>query len=212
MEYKNEMYNKSGEALVKALKRRHFDAYYCKTKDDARKAALELIPAEDSVSWGGSLTVDELGIKNELEKCGNRTIDRAKAKTPEEREKLMREALLCDTFIMSANAISADGELINIDGNGNRVAALIYGPKSVVVIAGMNKVCPDIESALSRARNTAAPMNSQRFPSDSRPCYITGKCADCLGTDSICSQIVRTRLCKPSGRIKVILVGEDLGM
>ncbi len=212
MEYKNEMYNKAGEALVKALKKRHFDAYYCKTKEEALKTALDIIPTEDSVSWGGSLTVDEIGLREALRERGNKMIDRASAKTPEEREEIMRSAFSCGTYIMSANAISADGQLINIDGNGNRVAALIYGPKNVVVIAGMNKVCPDIESAMLRARNTAAPMNSQRFPSDGRPCYLTGKCADCLCEDSICAQIVRTRLCRPALRIKVILIGKDLGM
>lgn len=212
MECKNQMYDKAGKALVKALKNRHFDAYYCKTKDEALKTALNIIPTCDSVSWGGSITIEQIGLKEALKERGTKTIDRDDAKTPTERDEIMRMAFSCGTYIMSANAISSDGQLLNIDGNGNRVAALIYGPKSVVVIAGMNKVCPDAESALIRARNTAAPMNSQRFSSDSRPCYLTGKCTDCLGEDSICAQIVCTRICKPSGRIKIILVGEDLGM
>lgn len=209
---KNQMYEKAGRELVKSLKKRHFDAYYCSDRAEALKLAMELIPPEHSVSWGGSYTVDELGLKEALAERGNPLIDRAKAKSAEEREKTAREALGCDTFLMSANAISADGMLVNIDGTGNRIAALIYGPKSVVVIAGMNKVQPDLDCAVKRARNTAAPMNSQRFPSEVRPCYLTGKCSDCLCEDSICAQMVITRLCRPAGRIKVIIVGESMGM
>ena len=117
---------------------------------------------------------------------------------------------MCDTYLTGANAISEDGEIVNVDGNGNRVAAMTFGPKSVIVACGMNKVVKTAEDATSRARNTAAPVNAQRF--DIRtPCKTTGSCADCKSTDSICSYIVRTRLCKPAGRIKVVLVGEALG-
>ena len=113
---------------------------------------------------------------------------------------------------MSSNAITETGELYNIDGKGNRVAALIYGPKNVLIIAGMNKVVKDMEAAYSRVRNYAAPVNNQRFPNSKAPCSITGECANCLSPDSICCQFVETRMCKPAGRIKVILVGEDLGI
>ena len=115
----------------------------------------------------------------------------------------MRQALTCGTFIMSSNAISADGQLVNIDGNANRVAALCYGPESVLVIAGMNKVMGDLDSAIARARQVAAPANA--------PCAVTGSCGDCTSPDCICCQMVITRACRPAGRIKVILVGEDLG-
>ncbi len=209
---KKQMYEKAGQELVKALKKRYFDAYYAQDKTEALKLALELIPKDHSVSWGGSYTIDELGLKEALAERGNILIDREKANNAEEKNKLVHEALGCGTFLMSANAISADGKIVNIDGTGNRVAALIYGPKSVLVVAGMNKVRPDIDCAIKRARNTAAPMNSQRFPSSKRPCYFTGKCSDCLCEDSICAQMVITRLCKPAGRIKVIIVGEDMGM
>jgi hypothetical protein len=124
----------------------------------------------------------------------------------------MHQALLCGTFLCSSNAISEDGQLVNIDGNGNRVAAMIFGPRQVIVIAGMNKIAKTLEDAAGRARTVASPLTTQRFPTINTPCQETGSCADCLVADSICSFIVRTRICKPAGRIKVILVGKDLGL
>ena len=125
-------------------------------------------------------------------------------------QELMRQALTCGTFIMSSNAISADGQLVNLDGNANRVAALCFGPESVLVIAGMNKVMGDLDSAIARARQVAAPANAQRFDIKT-PCAVTGSCGDCTSPDCICCQMVITRVCRPAGRIKVILVGQDLG-
>ncbi len=127
-----------------------------------------------------------------------------------EKQALMRQALTCGTFIMSSNAISADGQLVNLDGNANRVAALCFGPESVLVIAGMNKVMGDLDSAIARARQVAAPANAQRFDIKT-PCAVTGSCGDCTSPDCICCQMVITRGCRPAGRIKVILVGQDLG-
>ena len=166
---------------------------------------MALIPQEDVVSWGGSVTIDEIGLLSAV-KERNKVIDRAAAATPEEKTELMRQALLCDTYLMSSNAISSDGQLVNIDGNGNRCAALIYGPKQVLVIAGLNKVTGSLE-----ARNVAAPINAKRFAGLQTPCYKAGLCGDCLSADCICSQIVITRTSRNKGRIKVILVGESLG-
>ena len=203
-------YDKAGSKVVEALKRRRFDAYYVSTREEAVEKVLSLIPKEDTVSWGGTMTVDELGIKELLAKRGQRLIDRDAVK-PEERESTMREALFCGTFLMSANAVAESGELVNIDGMGNRVAALCYGPRSVVVIVGMNKVMPTLDAAILRARHIAAPSNAQRFGGNT-PCAVTGECADCVSADCICNQIVVTRGTRPAGRIKVILVGEDLGL
>lgn len=212
MTTKQLMYDKKGPLVADAFSKRGFDAHYCRTAVEAKSLALSLISTEDTIAFGGSVSVDTLGLKEALLARGNNMVDRDKAQSAEERVKMMREALLADTFLMSANALSADGQMVNIDGMGNRVAALCYGPSSVVVIAGMNKVCPTLADATVRARNTAAPMNSQRFPSETRPCYLNGKCSDCKAPDTICSQIVTTRYCRPAGRIKLILVGEDLGM
>ena len=199
-----------GATVVKNLQRRGFDAYYCADKEAALAKALELIPETDVVAWGGSVTLAEVGLLDAVKKR-NPVIDRDTAKNAEEKTELMRKALLCDTFIMSSNAITSDGQLINIDGNGNRVAALIFGPKQVVVIAGMNKIAGSFEAAMDRARNIAAHINAQRFAGLATPCAKTGLCADCQSPDSICAQFVVTRRCRTKGRIKVILVGESLG-
>ena len=201
---------KLGAGLIKALSLRHFDAYYCASCAEAAEKILSLIPKTDVVSWGGSVTMEALGVIDRVKKGGWRVIDRSTAQSQEEKIEIMRRALLCDTYLTGANAISEDGEIVNVDGNGNRVAAMTFGPKSVIVACGMNKVVKTAEDATSRARNTAAPVNAQRFDICT-PCKTTGSCADCKSTDSICSYIVRTRLCKPAGRIKVVLVGETLG-
>lgn len=200
-------YDKRAKVLVKNLQSRQFDAYYCETKEDALAKALELIPTGSSVGWGGAMTAQQIGLLDALHSDDYHYIDRDLAP---DRVQAMRECLLADVFVTGANALSLDGEMVNIDGMGNRVAAICYGPKSVVVIAGMNKVAHDLEAAINRARTVAAPMNKQRFPAET-PCLVTGSCADCKAPGCICNQIVITRNCRPAGRIKVILVGEELG-
>ena len=199
-----------GENLVKNLEKRGMAAYYCATKEEAVAKALELIPETDVVAWGGSVSIKEVGLLDVIKKR-NPVIDREIAETPEEKQELMRNALLCDTFLMSSNAISEDGQLVNIDGTGNRVAALCFGPRQVIVVAGMNKVAADLDGAVARARHIAAPANAQRFAGKS-PCRVTGQCGNCTSPDCICAQMVITRFCNPAGRIKVVLVGEDLGL
>ena len=203
-------YDKAGPKVAEALNKRYFEAYYCSDRAAALEKILELIPQDHVVSWGGAATVDELGVKEALRQRGQAVIDRDTAKDVQERQQMLKQALTCDTFLMGSNAISADGQLVNIDGTGNRVAALCFGPTQVVVVAGMNKVAGDLDGAMRRAREVAAPINAQRFQLKT-PCSVNGLCADCTGPDSICAQIVTTRLCKPAGRIKVVLVGEDLG-
>lgn len=203
-------YDKAGAKVAEALNKRYFEAYYCSDRAEALEKILELIPQDHVVSWGGAATMDELGVKEALRQRGQAVIDRDTAKDTQERQQMLKQALTCDTFLMGSNAISADGQLVNIDGTGNRVAALCFGPTQVVVVAGMNKVAGDLDGAMRRAREVAAPMNAQRFPLKT-PCVANGLCGDCKGPDSICAQIVTTRLCKPAGRIKVVLVGEDLG-
>ena len=204
-------YSKLGPLAVKALKSRSFDAYYFDETSDAAEKIISLIPKDHTVSWGGSMTMSALGIPERLAKEGYNLIDRDKAATPEDRFEAMRRALLCDTFLSGTNAISEDGQLVNIDGNGNRVAAMIFGPGQVIIAAGMNKVVKTLGDAVVRARTIAAPANVQRFKSLKTPCNETGSCADCLSSDTICSFFVTTRFCKPAGRIKVVLIGKDLG-
>ena len=203
------MYDKKGPKVAENFIKRGFEAYYCPTKEEALEKAITLIPEDHVVSWGGSASIAEIGLKPyvlEHRKC----IDRDTAKNPQEKKELMRQALLCDTFLMGTNAAVQDGQLFNIDGNGNRVAALIYGPRQVLVIIGMNKVEPTLDAAITRARTVAAPINVQRFNLKT-PCSSTGMCVDCNSSDTVCNQLVHTRRCSPPNRIKVILVGENLG-
>ena len=204
-------YDKAGPRVVEALRRNHFDAYYFSTREEAIEKIMELIPAEDSVSWGGAATVDELGIKELLRQRGQKLLDRD-AVPAEERVDMMRRGLTADTFLMSSNAITEQGELYNIDGNGNRVAALCFGPKSVIVVAGMNKVVADMDAAYSRVRHLAAPANAQRFAGLKTPCAVTGQCGNCRSEDCICAYLVATRVSRPAGKIKVVLIGENLGI
>ena len=204
-------YEKRGKLLVKNLQSRHFDAYYCADKEEALKKVLELIPEGSSVGWGGAQTCEQIGLMEALHAGNYRAMDRSLAKTPEERELMMRQMLLADVFLTGANGLSIDGQMVNIDGTGNRVAAIVYGPGSVVVVAGMNKVEDTLEDAVKRARTVAAPMNNQRF-NNNNPCSITAACSNCKNETCICNQILITRHCRPAGRIKFVLVGEDLGM
>ena len=199
-----------GEALVKNLHKRGMAAYYCATNEEAVAKALELIPETDVVAWGGSVSIKEVGLLDAIKKR-NPVIDREIAETPEEKQELMRNALLCDTYLMSSNAISKDGQLVNIDGNGNRVDDMIFGPKQVVMIVGMNKVAGTLEGAIDRARHVAAPINAARFAGLGTPCAKLGTCADCMSPDSICCQVVITRISRVKERIKIVLVGENLG-
>ncbi len=204
-------YEKRGTQLVKNLQGRHFEAYYCANRQEALEKALELIPEGASVGWGGAMSAEQIGLMDAVRKGNYRPLDRSTCKTQEEKDLVARESMFADVFLTGANALSIDGQMVNIDGTGNRVAATIYGPKTVLVIAGMNKVCDSLEDAFRRARTVAAPMNKQRF-SNATPCAVTGTCADCKAEGCICNQIVITRHCRPAGRIKFILVGEDLGL
>ena len=202
-------YEKRGQLLVKNLQSRHFEAYYCEDKDSALRKALELIPADATVGWGGATSAVQIGLIDAV-RSNYQVYDRDTCSTMEDRVKMMKRCLTADVFLTGANAISLDGQMVNIDGIGNRVAAIVYGPDSVIVVAGMNKVVDTLEDAVKRARNIAAPMNQQRFTNQT-PCQITGMCADCKSPECICNQILITRNSKPAGRIKFIIVGEELG-
>lgn len=204
-------YEKRASVLIKNLKSRHFDAYYCADKNAALSKALELIPDGASVGWGGAMSAEQIGLIDAVRAGNYQALDRAAAKTADDRLAVQKQCLFSDVFITGANGISLDGQMVNIDGTGNRVAAIVYGPATVLVIAGMNKVADDLDGAIKRARTIAAPANQQRFQNQT-PCTVTGACADCKSEECICNQILITRNCRPAGRIKFILVGEDLGL
>lgn len=207
---KQKYYELKAQSLIKNLHARHFDAYYCSTAQEGMEKALSLIPKGATVGWGGAATAQQIGLLNAIHNGDYTAIDRDLCPTPEEKAKAARDCLDADVFITGANAISLDGQMVNIDGNGNRVAAVIYGPKSVIVVAGMNKVAENLDGAIQRARTVAAPINAQRFGGD-KPCIHLGVCGDCKAVDCICNHIVVTRHCRPAGRIKFVIIGEDLG-
>lgn len=204
-------YENLAKVTMKSLERRQFECHYCKTAQDAVTLASQLVPAGSTVSFGGSMTFSESGMADTLNQRSDITLlDRSKAGSPEEIKEIYHKSLNADYYFMSSNAITADGELVNIDGTGNRLAALIYGPEHVIILAGMNKVCPTLEEAVSRVKNVASPLNANRL-NRSTPCAATGLCSDCLSPDCICSHTVITRRSAPAKRIKVILIGEALG-
>lgn len=211
MDPKKTMYAKRGQVLVSNLRKRHFDAYYCENRESALEKAMELIPDGALIGWGGAMSAQQIGLMDTLRNRNANLIDRDNAVDAQERTKMMKQCLTADVFLTGANALSLDGQMVNIDGNGNRVAAIVYGPEKVIVIAGMNKVCDTLEQAVQRARTVAAPANSQRF-GGTAPCKTTGSCHNCVSPDCICNQILITRHCRPAGRIQFILVGEDLGL
>ncbi|MGP3777344.1 lactate utilization protein [Halanaerobium saccharolyticum] len=210
MSAKKEYYRIKAENLIRNFEKRNIEAFYVKDSKAATAKVLELIKERTSVSWGGSMTLGEIGIFDKLKAGDYKLLDRATASNSAEKEKIYHQALSADYYLMSSNAITQAGELVNVDGNGNRLAALIYGPKNVIIVAGMNKVTVDQESAVKRVRNQAAPANSVRLDQKT-PCAKTGYCSSCQIDDTICCQTVITRRSRQDGRIKVILVGEELG-
>jgi L-lactate utilization protein LutB len=195
------------QKVIKGLQSRNMTGYYVQTKEEALKLALSLIPEGSTVTMGGGMSVHEIGLVSALKKGNYNYIDRDAA---EDRRAAMLKAYDADFFLSSTNAITEDGVLVNIDGNANRVSAIAYGPKKVLMIVGMNKVCPDVDTAMKRARNVAAPINNQRFSSNN-PCVKTGACANCKSPDTICCQFLVTRYSKHTDRIHVILVNDNLG-
>ena len=210
MSYKTQSYANTAVSVIKNLEKRNMSGYYCETAKEARELVKQLIPAQATVTNGGSETLEETGIMELIQSPDYQFIDRKAAKTPEESRMLYGKIVTADYFLTSANAITLDGELINVDGNGNRVACLIQGPSHVLVIAGMNKVVPTQEDGIRRVRNIAAPPNAIRVGAQP-PCTKTGQCNDCQSPDCICCHTVITRHSRHKGRISVILIGEEYG-
>lgn len=194
------------QTVIKGLESRNMSGYYATDKEEAVKKALEVIGKGSTVAMGGCQSAHEIGLIQALEEGDYNYIDRSNM-TP--RESLMA-AYDADVFLSSANAMTNDGIMVNIDGNSNRVSCIAQGPKKVVFIVGMNKICSDLDEAIKRARNVAAPANAQRFDVKT-PCKVTGKCADCKSPDTICCQFLITRYSRHEGRIHVILVNNTLG-
>lgn len=198
---------KLAQKVIKGLESRNMTGYYASSAEEAKKIALELIPEGASVTMGGGMSVHEIGLVDALKNGNYNFIDRDAA---QDKRAAMLAAYDADFFLSSCNAITEDGIMINIDGNSNRVSAICQGPKKVLFIVGMNKVCSDVDGAMKRARNVAAPINAQRFGLNT-PCSKTGSCFDCKSPDTICCQFLMTRFSRHEGRIHVILVNDSLG-
>ena len=196
--------------IIKQLSKRGMQGYYCESSKDALELVKSLVIEGSSIGFGGSETFSETGIKDALEQGNYKMLDRSLASSPAQVRDIYLSHLNCDTFFMSTNAITLSGELVNIDGNSNRLACLLYGPKQVIVLAGMNKVVSDVESAIKRIRTHACPANATRLGCKT-PCGATGVCTECHAQDCMCCNIVVTRHNRHEGRIKVILIAEDLG-
>jgi len=198
------------QTIIKNLKRRHMEGFYCATAEETVKKVSELIEDGSSVTWGGTMTIRDLGIPQVLKDRGTlEVLDRDLMETPEEKLAMYLKAFSADIYLSSANAISEDGVIVNIDGNGNRVAAITWGPKKVIFVIGLNKVAQTVEAALARARSTASPINAARFEIKT-PCQVDGACHNCNSADSICNYVHFLRN-SPQGRHMVVLVGENLG-
>ena len=198
------------QTIIKNLKRRHIEGFYCATAEEAVKKVSELIADGSSVTWGGTMTVRDLGIPQYLKDRGTlEVLDRDLAETPKDKQDIYLKAFSADVYLSSANAISEDGVIVNIDGNGNRVAAITWGPKKVIFVIGLNKVAQNVEAALARARSTASPINAARFDINT-PCHTDGVCHNCNSPECICNYVHFLRN-SPQGRHVVVLVGETLG-
>lgn len=207
-----ETYNKMlADKVIKGLNQRNMDGYYCTTPEEAKKLVDSMIEKDETVSFGGSMTLNEMGIKDMLRQRKDiNLLDRDTCKSQDEVEEVFRKSFYADTYLMSTNAMTEDGQLINIDGNGNRVAALIFGPKKVIIVTSLDKICPSMDAAMLRARTYASPINCIRLDRKT-PCVADGDCHNCFSPDSICNQFVITRRSRDKGRISVIMVEGTFG-
>lgn len=207
---KKQAYKTLADTMIKNFHKRNMEAFYCEDSESAVKLAMDLMKDGATVGAGGSETIKETGLLDAVKNSDLTFIDRDTAKTPEEKKSAFLQTMAADYFLMSSNAVTIDGELINIDGNGNRAACLIHGPEHVIMLVGMNKVVSDVTSGVARVRNMASPANAARLGTRT-PCGASGRCGDCHSEDCMCCQVVVTRHSRHTGRIKVILIGETLG-
>ena len=210
MTIKQKAFEKTARTVIGRLEKRGMEGYFCEDSAACVKQILSMMEPGSTVAWGGSESIKECGLMDALKTGEYELIDRSLAKTPEESREIFGKSILSDYFLMSSNAVTLNGELVNIDGNSNRVACLAHGPRHVMIIVGMNKLVPDVESGVARVRNFAAPANAERLGTKT-PCGATGVCGDCLSPDCMCCEILITRKSRHAGRIKVFFVAEELG-
>ncbi len=207
---RQDAFAKTAATLIKNLEKRNIEGYYCPTSADAVELVRTLVPEGASVTWGGSETLAETGVKALLTSGPYRVIDRSRATTPEEQRAVWRERTCADFHFMSANALTVSGEIVNIDGNADRLSLLLHGPEHVIMLVGANKIVTDVDAGIKRTRTHACPPNASRLHTNT-PCELTGVCRECHAPQCMCCQVVVTRHSRHTGRIKVVLIGENLG-
>lgn len=210
MTHKQSAFASAAQTIIKNLEKRGMEGYFFEDSASCVEAIISSIPENSVISWGGSESVNESGLMDRIHKENYKLVDRDSASSPEESRLLYAQAVLSDYYLMSSNAVTLQGELINIDGNGNRTACLIHGPKNVIMVVGMNKIVTDVPSGIDRVRNFASPANAKRLNRET-PCNVTGHCGDCLSSGCMCNQIIITRRSGQKGRIKLYFVAEELG-
>ncbi len=210
MTHKQLAFETTANTIIKNLNTRNIEGYFFESSKEAVLAILNMMPKGSSVTWGGSETLKESGMLDALQKGDYSLIDRSTATTPAERRNQYSQMGLADYFFMSTNAITMNGELVNIDGNSNRVGLLVHGPAHVMILVGMNKLAADVESAVKRIRTYACPANARKL-NKKTPCGVIGKCSECLSAECMCNQVVITRRSGHPGRIKVFFIAEELG-
>ncbi|MBE6906969.1 MAG: lactate utilization protein [Ruminococcaceae bacterium] len=210
MELKKEYYAKIAQNMMSCLTKRQMEAYYCKDEKAACNQILSLITEGASIGWGGSQTLKQIGVMDALHAGNYHLLNRDAGTNSAERSNIYAQIESADVFLTGTNAITRDGILLNMDGRSDRVCFLCHGPQSVIIAAGMNKVVTDVDDGLKRIWNVAAPLNAMKNQRKT-PCAITGTCAHCQANDCICSNLVITRRSPYKNRIKIVLIGTDLG-
>lgn len=214
MTHKQEAFKTTAATIIKHLEKSNMEGFFFEDSASCVRAILDMLPKGSSIAWGGTETFKETGMLNALQDAASQgayeLIDRSFAKTPDEQRALYGKSVMSDYFFMSTNAITVDGQLINIDGNSNRVACLAHGPRHVMILVGMNKIVSDVKAGISRVQNVASPANAKRL-NKSTPCGVTGVCGNCLSPECMCNNIVITRRSGHDGRIKVFFIAEELG-
>lgn len=193
------------------LEKNNMEAYFVKNEEEMLSKVKELVTERETIAVGGSMTLFETGIIDYLRNGKFDFLDRYKdGITPNEVKEIFRKSFFADSYLVSTNALTENGELYNVDGNGNRVAAMLYGPDQVIVIVGINKIVKDLDAAIKRNREISAPINAKRL-NKTTPCTKVGHCMDCKSSDRICNEYTLIRRQGVKGRIKVIIVGKELG-
>ena len=203
------------DSLKDTLEANNFEVHIAENAEAARKKVLEIIPGIEakSMSWGGSMTFIQTGLYDELKNYpGVEILDTfQKGLAPEDMRELRRRSLLVDLFVTGTNAITETGKLVNLDMTGNRVAGITFGPRNVIILVGRNKVVPDLEDAMLRVKNFSSPANAMRLDKKT-PCVKTSVCEECRSLDRICNTWTITEKSFPKGRIKIVLINEDMGL